>query len=211
MIYLLSDAIVQVVLLFTRYLYSYGLLPHQVQISLLTRKHRSSSNRFVNMCVRYCIFICRYVCVYTYVCVCVRVCTCVCVLHVYACIMTLLNVVRRYNCWSYILYNQEKHCTRFEICRAIPIKHVLPYSSPADHLWIRLFTSQGLEPLPVILLSYLHFVGRFLPEYWLHFGVCCNRYRNISVNRWRGNIWSWKGIVNKKGLLHRCFNLVAGF
>lgn len=56
----------------------------------------------------------------------------------------------------------------------------------------------------------LAFVGRFLPEYWLHFGVCCNRYRNISINCWRSNIWSWKGIVNKESCLCHCFNLVPG-
>ena len=142
MIYLLSDVIVQVILLFTRHLYSYGILPHQIQISLLTRKHRSSTNRFVNMFF----IVYLYLCVVVRVCVCVwcyvRACVCVCCVCVCvrACVcvrvtmMISLNVFCRYNCRSYILYHQEKHCTRFEICRAIPVKHVLSCPPPTNHL-----------------------------------------------------------------------------
>lgn len=52
--------------------------------------------------------------------------------------------------------------------------------------------------LGVLLITSLFifcYIGRFLPEHWLYFGVCCNGYCNISINCWRSDIWSWKGIV----------------
>ena len=209
MIYLLSDVIVQVILLFTRHLYSYGILPHQIQISLLTRKHRSSTNRFVDM----------FFIVYLYLCVVVHVCMCACVhacVCVYVCVWCVWCVWPWWHHWMFsagiivglIFYIIKKSTAQ-------DLKYVERFQSNMFFLVLLppIIFESGYSLHKVLdhclLLYYftLAFVGRFLPEYWLHFSVCCNRYRNISINCWRSNIWSWKGIVNKESFLTSLFQL----